>query len=351
MKFEKKKIMLKSLNKGLFSLILIYLVQIAFLTNLFQCFYFLTHLEKSEFISLFGLFSFIITVILFSFSRKFEEFYGNLILNPFTVIYVDFVKRNISSSIKNYPFLCFCVFHSFVSLYILHVVLYWTGVNKPSIEFFYQLLNVVRLLVFPCIIILFALTFGPSWFKMDAVLSEMVSNAIKSIGNQAIELMQQRANKNPKTALAIYGAAAVTGGAALHKEWVNDDIDSMLQDVGLNTNKVPDVIAVSPEASDMYKDILRLLTEKHDSMFTITAKDVINSITFNETLRGQAKKLIPELKFLDDKYTAELALQTRNLEQAKEISMSPLARKSTQDELLPSSSQLKPRVPSILEDF
>ena len=174
--------------------------EICFLTSLSECIYFLVHFSRNTYIIVCGYFSFFVITGLAFFSVKFREFYLTLVFNEFSLKYISFLKEVLAKAQKKYAYMCFIFFHTYLAFSVFHfMMLYFYEIDR-SFEFFYQLLNLIRLFFFPLVVVVITLNFFPNLLKMEEVLGESGNKILAQACSQFLEFLKEHGNikKNPK---------------------------------------------------------------------------------------------------------------------------------------------------------
>lgn len=151
--------------------------------------------------------------------------------------------------------------------------------------------------------------------------------------------------KNPKTAVFIYAVTGTGIVATGHKSNLQEQFKQTTEKFGINFADVPSALVNDPASYELYKSVLKTISQIDQSALSILASDIQSFLTKNPTLR---EELARDLASFKAAHALSEAKKQQGLEKAGEIGLSPLARASTESEINPSSSVVS-KIPTIFE--
>lgn len=335
-------------NKEIFRFaFFVYLFHICFLTSLSQCIYFLSYYSRSTNIHLLGYFSFIVVVVIALFSVKFRQFYFTLVFNEISIKFIIKLKEILTKAQNQYSYTCFILFHFYIAFSIFHFMMLYFYEIDVTFEIVYQLLNLIRLFFFPLILLMVTLTLFPDFFKMEGIVVESSNKLIIQATSQLLDFLKELGNvkKNPKTAGLIYAITGTGLVATAHRFNLQEQFTQTTEKLGINFADVPPALVNDPAGYELYKSVLKTISQIDQSALSVLASDIKSFLTKNPTLREKLTLDLTHFKAADALYEAK---KQQSLEKAGEIGVSPLARASTDLEVNPSSSAVS-KIPTIIE--
>lgn len=327
----------------LFSLALMYLIQIGMITSFLQSVCFLFYYKKSALITLFGFSLFLTSSFLFLRSVGFQSEFFNFLFISNCLSYCEKIQNSLMNLSQKKPLVFFLLIHTYFCTLLLHIFFYFNGIQELPVEYLYNLFNLVRVAVFPRILLVFVLNYSP----VSPEILESTVPHIKKILSNLLSLLAEQSNykKNPKKAFGLYGVTLATGAVVYNKKNIQDNVNDATETLGLDFKPPPAFISGTGNTREdnIAAKTFSLLSElKLSSPLLLTFNDLKALLKNEPSLRDQLQKALSDYKFEESQY---LARQTKLKESADQGSISPLARRST------SANEETPQIPSIIEDF
>lgn len=270
-----------------------------------------------------------------------------LILNDFTVSVAFKLKEFLVLAQKRYFNWCFTVFHLYIALSVFHLATTLFYQIEVSFEIAFHLLNLIRLALFPLILVAVISSLFPTSFLMDGLASEATSKVVTQITAQLIEFLKDCGNikKNPRGSALIYTGIGAGLIASAHRTHLQNQFAHTTKKYNLDISEYPAELAGDQEAKVLYQSLLKTVSEIDQSSLSVLASDVIKFLTLNPTLRT---RLANDLSSYQAAFALSKAKKQQTLEKADDLRMSPLARNSVDSEIDTPSSAIS-KIPTILE--
>lgn len=326
----------------------VYLVNVCFIASLAQCFYFLRFYAKNPLINTVGYLSVIVVVITALFSTEFKNYYLKLIFNKISIKIALKLKEILFIAKEKYEYFCFVFIHLYIIFSLIHLTMIFFYQIDLSLEIFYQMLNLIRLLFSPLLLIVIGFSLYPNFLKMENIAGEATIKAIDQVTSQAIEFLGQLGNykKNPKGALVLYAGGLTLMIGVGHKINLKTQFEDTTKKFGLDVAKVPECLIDDPVGQELYKSVLATASKVDQSALSILASDIKNFLSGQPTLREQIARDLTQFKASEALVSAKRQLSQS---QADDISLSPLARRSTTDSELEPPSSTVTKIHSVFE--